>query len=401
MSELMKLMAAERNIRWQLLATTSAIALIAAACSTELALAEGDDVGHPTVWIELGGQLSRLGDGQDAFEPPLMDGRPSLFSSAKTFQTPPRHSFDEFGKISITPSATDWELSASVRYGRAKSVRDVRQQTVPHPFTKYYYSNYPTVNGAVNRLRRNLTAVPVAAKFADTELQISEQHLLLDFQAGKDVGLGMFGLHGSSVVSVGVRFAQFISKSNIALKSNPDWHFHYKYFPSVVSTLRPSSKFPQGEVYHSNQASLHATRSFHGIGPSISWNASAALAGGSSKDSELTFDWGMNAAILFGRQKAKIQHHTTGRYHGAKYDQGNRVITYQPTPVNISRFKSIIVPNVGGFAGFSYRYTDAKISLGYRADFFFGAMDGGIDTHKSENVGFHGPFATISLGLGG
>jgi hypothetical protein len=37
----------------------------------------------------------------------------------------------------------------------------------------------------------------------------------------------------------------------------------------------------------------------------------------------------------------------------------------------------------------------------YRADFFFGAMDGGIDTAKKENVGFYGPFATISIGLGG
>jgi|HubBroStandDraft_2_1064218.scaffolds.fasta_scaffold44336_3 hypothetical protein len=42
-----------------------------------------------------------------------------------------------------------------------------------------------------------------------------------------------------------------------------------------------------------------------------------------------------------------------------------------------------------------------KVSAGYRADFFFGAMDGGLDTAKKENVGFYGPFATISVGLGG
>ena len=59
------------------------------------------------------------------------------------------------------------------------------------------------------------------------------------------------------------------------------------------------------------------------------------------------------------------------------------------------------MPNVGGFAGVSYRYSAAKISLGYRADFFVGAVDGGIDTHKSETLGFYGPFAAISFGLGG
>ena len=63
------------------------------------------------------------------------------------------------------------------------------------------------------------------------------------------------------------------------------------------------------------------------------------------------------------------------------------------------RTRAVTVPNIGGFAELSFRYSDAKISLGYRADFFFGAMDGGIDARKNENVGFNGPFATISIGF--
>ena len=39
----------------------------------------------------------------------------------------------------------------------------------------------------------------------------------------------MFGANGSSVVSLGVRFAQFSANSNINLKSDPDWHFYHKY----------------------------------------------------------------------------------------------------------------------------------------------------------------------------
>ena len=41
----------------------------------------------------------------------------------------------------------------------------------------------------------------------------------------------------------------------------------------------------------------------------------------------------------------------------------------------------------------------AGFGEGALADFFFGAMDGGIDTRKTEDEKFYGPFATISLGL--
>ena len=59
----------------------------------------------------------------------------------------------------------------------------------------------------------------------------------------------------------------------------------------------------------------------------------------------------------------------------------------------------VTVPNVGAFAGLTYQIQNFKISGGYRADFFFGAMDGGIDTRKTEDQKFYGPFATISIGL--
>jgi len=67
-----------------------------------------------------------------------------------------------------------------------------------------------------------------------------------------------------------------------------------------------------------------------------------------------------------------------------------------------SRGKQVIVPNIGGFASLSYRAGDrAKFALGYRADIFFGAIDGGIAARKPENVGFYGPFASVSIGIGG
>jgi hypothetical protein len=50
-------------------------------------------------------------------------------------------------------------------------------------------------------------------------------------------------------------------------------------------------------------------------------------------------------------------------------------------------------------AGISFRYPNAKVSFGYRADLFLGAMDVGIDARHTKDRNFYGPFATISLGL--
>jgi hypothetical protein len=64
-----------------------------------------------------------------------------------------------------------------------------------------------------------------------------------------------------------------------------------------------------------------------------------------------------------------------------------------------NRSHAVAIPNVGGFAGISLKFPNAKVSLGYRGDFFFGAMDGGIDVRKTYDRNFYGPYATISIGL--
>ena len=68
---------------------------------------------------------------------------------------------------------------------------------------------------------------------------------------------------------------------------------------------------------------------------------------------------------------------------------------------NTARSRSVTIPNLGGYAGISFNFPNAKVRFGYRADFFFGARDSGLESHTTTDVGFHGPFATISIGLGG
>ncbi|HEY5237730.1 MAG TPA: hypothetical protein VIJ62_05065 [Rhizomicrobium sp.] len=380
MSELINKTAIRKNFQWQLLTTVSALALLGAAYGTSQARAD-DDSDRPTVWIELGGQLSRLNDAEEAFSPSLMDGRSTQFSPFPNFEKMPQTSIDEAGSISFQPENSDWVFSAAIRYGRAISKTHVRQQTSPQAFISYRSGN-------------RYAKYPSAEKFADTATLATEHHLIVDFQAGKDVGLGMFGKDSSSIFSLGLRFAQFGANSNIALKSNPDWHFDYKYFSG--------KNIPLGGTYHTNAATLLASRSFHGIGPSLSWNASAPFMG-NGQNSEIALDWGLNAAFLFGRQRANVHYQTTGAYHTAKYNGPHytKRHTTSHLSTDIPRSRTVMVPNVGGFAGLSFRYANAKVSFGYRADLFFGAMDGGIDKRKSENVGFYGPFANVSVGIGG
>ena len=57
--------------------------------------------------------------------------------------------------------------------------------------------NFTILSGYTNH---TLHFPPLANRFADTNARTSETHSILDFQAGKDVGLGMFGVtDGSSV----------------------------------------------------------------------------------------------------------------------------------------------------------------------------------------------------------
>lgn len=371
------------DLRLQLLATVSALSLL----TTITSQAKAEDTDRPTVWIELGGQLERVDAGEQRFTPPFIVATPrpapETISPAGVGH-PPRYSFGGEGKISFEPKNTDWVFSAAVRFGRSNAHKHLHQQSYPtHPIR-------PQATPSQN------VPFQYALPFSDADRKDSESHAILDFQVGKDVGVGMFGRDGTSVFNVGVRFAQFGAQSNTAFKSQPDFHQTYKYPIPGNHDL----KLVNGIFYHNNRATAVIAQSFHGVGPSLSWNASAPFAG-NADDGEIAFDWGINGAVLFGRQRTTVHHHTTSLYHIGKSYPIPPVTVYRHTPPDQFRSRSVTVPNVGAFAGLSFRYDAAKVSFGYRADFFFGAMDGGIDARKTYDRNFYGPFATISIGLGG
>jgi iron complex outermembrane receptor protein len=373
MSELMNASAERKGFRRQLLVTVSTLALLTFACRVQAA---DSDTDRPSLWIELGGQLEAISGQGDPFTAPFM----TKYADSPAFkpispldaEKAPKFGIGAEGKISFEPADTNWVFSAAMRYGRANGNKQVHEQTpgIKLPTTSFLYK----CDGCVHTYAID--------KFAETSAQSRESHAIVDFQVGKDAGLGMFGNGGTSVVNLGVRFVQFTSGSSVRIHARPDLTF-----PAVYN-----------KYFHNYTFSAQQSRSFRGVGPALSWNASVPVAG-NSRDGDITFDWGANASVLFGRQKASVQHQTTGReFVSNKY--GYKSLYHHPLSAHI-RDRSVTVPNLGGFASVSYRFADAALTLGYRGDFFFGAVDGGIDTAKRTTLGFHGPFATISVGLGG
>ena len=342
MSELIITRNTYATVRRQLLTGGSVLTL--AGWVAAVGVAKAEDAGRPLIWIELDGQFAQQENAQETFAPPFLLASPFNGVSQTDLQKAPPTIWDKDAKITFQPEGTGWVLSAGIRYGKGSRSEALNQLTA-----------HPTGIGANYDAFQN-----VAAKN-------SESHIVLDFQAGKDVGLGGFG---NSVLNLGVRFAQFNSQRDVDIHSQP--------------TNANSS-------YNRLYGSLAAKRKSTGVGPSLSWDVSANLVGDPSGGS-ISFDGGVNGALLFGRQRVQAHHQTT--------DRGPGTASYQ-TSKSPNRSKNVLIPNLGGFAGVSWRYPNAKVSVGYRADFFFGALDGGIDARKNENVGFYGPFATVSVGLGG
>jgi hypothetical protein len=364
MSELINATSHSGSIRRTLLATASAFALLASVGGIGEAKA-GDDTGPPNVWIELGGQMEQFAPTQELFSPPFLLKTPPTFETVTPLdaEKPPRFAIGGDANLTFEPAGTHWVFSASVRYGRSNGNKLVQQETA-----------YPS------QIISTYKVPPYLDNYATSKIRHDESHAIIDFQAGKDFGLGLFGRKGISTVSLGARFAQFASITSVDIRERPDMHVKPGGLPL--------------KYYHNYHLTGHSARNFHALGPSISWNASAPFAG-NPDSTEFIVDWGINAAVLFGRQKTAVSHHTSGSNNGEfKYH-----IPYTNSPPPRDSTRSVTIPNVGGFVGISVKRSIAKVSLGYRADFFFGAVDGGIDKRVSKTLGLNGPYASISVGL--
>ncbi|HEV2562002.1 MAG TPA: TonB-dependent receptor [Rhizomicrobium sp.] len=361
---------------------------------------------RPQVWLTLGGDFAQLQDDWQKFNPAFASTMPAGLPNPVNAEQAPKASFDWEAKVSYQPTDSDWVLKAGIRYGRSsrnqhlhKSLPARTADNVALPSFIVNAFHIPTTVSC-EFLKSNFgisQACPFAAldpEFVDAQASESEGHTVLDFTLGKDVGIGLFGQDGKGTIGAGMRIAQFDMRARSELNSDP----HYN-FPSPLTPFSGGLALKYGNVY---DATTKEKRSFHGIGPEITWDASQTI-WGNETDGGISLDWGLNAAELFGQQKAKIQrtlmHKKCPGFNGFAAVSCTEV--YNTTPNIAPRSRSVSVPNLGGYAGLSVKYSNAKISFGYRADEFFGAMDGGQDTAKKYDRGFFGPYLNLSLGFGG
>src|SRR5215475_10819100 len=232
----------QNTFRRRLLGTASATVLLGSIVIVQQAQAAERD--HSMVWIELGGAFDQMSSESDRWlppnlTPPLTNPPPGPFGGMPTV------GYDGELSVNFAPAESDWTFSVGIRYGRARSKpRHSHDQSYN---VTGYITSFGSKKGSPKYILTNYD-------FTDASRQSLATHLILDFQAGKDVGLGMFG--GSSVIKVGVRMAQ--------LNESAEGHF--------TGFVSAPAKYSPGEVAH--VGSFAADHHFNGVGPSISWDTS-------------------------------------------------------------------------------------------------------------------------------
>jgi len=354
---------------------------------------------RPQLWLQFGGNFNAVMhhnivayDPSSAYAPNFPNGGgptpnwPAGLATVPDLEKLPNMGFDWQGTATVELPESEWQLKAGIRYGRSSRNKHFHQSQYAGTkngiaFGSRYYScafvaqYYPQTGAACYHGALN--------EFVDSQNISHETHMMLDFTLGKDVGLGTIG--------GGVRIAQFTEQTKLDIGADPNYNIY----------LTPFSKYHDTYQFTSDEK-----RSFNGAGPEVTWDANQVI-WGDDDGPQLTFDWGINASVLFGQQKVVLRHTAEHCRHTGFGDNagcdgvgigGEDGQIHEPDE-DISRSTSATVPNIGGYLGASFRYRNSKLSLGYRADTFFNAMDGGQQTKETYTRGFYGPYLNVSLGL--
>jgi len=287
----------------------------------------------------------------------------------------------------VQPEDSPWKLAANVRYGKAESNRHGRaEQKMPpvcmvEPDAICEIPYYASLNFS-------------ATNFSDVSDQDIEKHLMVDFVASHDVGLGG---RAHSSIGLGARFVRLDSDSVLDIYGTPD----NIQQPGFINGVTP---------YHRYQANAAIHRDFIGAGPTIDWDGSLDLIG-PGDGGTIALDWAASGGVLFGKQRAQIADTDIASKFGGESpaaDALGLVLGYQlaqtgstSASIDARRAQSATVPTLGGSLGLSYSIGRIALKGGYRWERYFGAIDGGgADGAKSYDRTIQGPYLKISFGFG-
>jgi outer membrane receptor protein involved in Fe transport len=355
--------------------------------------------------VEIGGQVQR----QDAPYGAMAPSFAGSFSDAlDTFASTQNRDLDKGDarelKITYRPGGGSWSVSAGVRYGRANTdTTRVHREEVSgekhcaFPLTGYYASFGrrlcdPTyVIPGYEYLGPGYLYSPSAFKygtnFSDSSARTQEDHLIADFDVGKDVGLGAIGA-GHSSLAAGLRYASFNSRTWTTARGTANWDIPDAWFFKYSSVDRFA-------------ASTSADREFKGTGPVLSWDAATPV-WGDDASGHVDLDWTVSGGVLFGKQKTAIRGQEKASYYYGRLTYGPP-LSGEPlvTPIDIHRTKSVSAPVIDLSLGLSYEIQRIKVGAGYRWERYFNVLDAGYADHQSYDRTFDGPYFKVAVGFGG
>lgn len=318
----------QHTLRKYLLGTASGAALIGGA---PLAYAD-TNIDH--VYLDVSGQYSLTGGHTNWAD---------FFHGFDEPQIKTKNGWDMRGDLAL--QSGNWYLTLSANYGKtgtSKANLGKYGQTA-------FYSHTAGAFEYFTAFHRDGTA------------KHDESHLYVDFTLGKDVGLGMFGMDGSSIVSLGVRYAHFIARTRE--------HMFYATYRQKRSTagLEPIIS----HHYYFTTFNRKIDRQFVGWGPVITWKGKCPF------DPEFSLAWGLSAAAVVGGRS--FEDPVDGKF----------------------RHREIVSPQVGGYLGVNWQMPDSPLdfTVGYRGDAYFDIVDKGFSsTHYGDRIS-HGPYAQIGWQL--
>jgi len=345
--------------------------------------------------VELSGMVQR----QDAPAEKVAPAFTSTFSDALDPTAPQGRDFDwgDGREIRlIYKPGESWRIAAGVRYGKTNGGASTHREEPAGPPRCPFLREGPVgyfCDPADPRY--SAASLYTGTNWSDASAYDRESHSFADFAVGMDLGLGV-DADARSVVSAGLRYANFKSTTRVSMDGIADWDLPEGWF-------KYSAYSPQYAAHHHHyRADITAQREFTGTGPTISWEAARQLFG-NEEVGHLDVDWSITGGVLFGKQKTETLGTEGSSYFSGKYSVE---VAARPQPVTApvdvpDRSTSVTVPMIDLSLGLAYEVGRVKVGAGYRWERYFDVLDVGYDEHKDADRTIDGPYFKIAVGFGG
>jgi len=339
--------------------------------------------------VQIGGMVQRQDAPYTAVHPSFIGGFSDTLDTIDSTQNRDLdHGDGREIRLIYRPARSPWNIAASYRFGRTNATDSALA------FELGDTGCGGTLAQCQAGIALGFTGPPnvfTVYNYSDVTVTNREEHNIVDFDVGRDVGMGM---SVESRVRAGLRYAELESATHVQMFGVPNWD---------LPAQRVLTTYAHNTHYH---ADLSASREFEGAGPTISWDAARRLWG--SDDGHLDLDWSVTGGILFGKQKTSLEGVETSTNYAGKYQTGitaKKIIPRAPTQVLTNlpadRSKSVTAPLVDLSAGLSFETGRVKVGAGYRWERYFNVLDAGYAERKQYDRTIDGPYFKIAVGFGG